>query len=177
MCMYVCIYIYIYIYICVFKYIYIYMYIATQQLVDRPLPSLPDHQGEASSTTAGVQTFHTYTCVYIYIYTHVYISLSIHVYIYIYTLYVFSLSWCHLECFGDARVCVDMNNQKVFKLLRPVRIARIHCPRFVSRVGLPRSLCLIGSLTAALRFFQGWVRKDTNLGLCYHHYYYYHYYA
>ena len=39
--------------------------------------------------------------------------------------------------------------------LHPDRIARIHCPRFVSRVGLPRSLCLIGSLTAALRFVQG----------------------
>ena len=34
---------------------------------------------------------------------------------------------------------------------------------------------LIGSLTAALRFSKGWVRKDTNLGCIHiHHYYYYH---
>ena len=33
------------------------------------------------------------------------------------------------------------------------------CPR----VGLPRNLLLIGSLTAALRFSKGWVRKDLNL--------------
>ena len=37
-------------------------------------------------------------------------------------------------------------------VLHPVHIARIHYPRFVPRVGLPRNLCLIGSLTAALRF-------------------------
>ena len=30
---------------------------------------------------------------------------------------------------------------------------------------LPRKLFLIGSLTAALRFSKGWVRKDANLGL------------
>ena len=49
--------------------------------------------------------------------------------------------------------------------LRPIRIARIRCPRFVPRVGLPRNLCSIGSLTAALRFSKGWVQKDANLGL------------
>ena len=49
--------------------------------------------------------------------------------------------------------------------LHPVRIARIRCPRFVPRVGLPRNLFLIGSLTTALRFSKGWVRKDANLGL------------
>ena len=38
-------------------------------------------------------------------------------------------------------------------------------PRFVPRVGLPRNLFLTGSLTAALRFSKGWVRKDANLGL------------
>ena len=48
--------------------------------------------------------------------------------------------------------------------LHLVRIARIHYPRFVPRVGLPRNLCLIGSLTAALRLSKGWVRKDANLG-------------
>ena len=49
--------------------------------------------------------------------------------------------------------------------LHPGRIARIHNPRFVPRVGLPRNLFLIGSLTAALRFSKGWVRRDANLGL------------
>ena len=49
--------------------------------------------------------------------------------------------------------------------VHPVRIARIRCPRFVPRVGLPRNRCLIGSLTAALRFSKGWVRNDANLGL------------
>ena len=49
--------------------------------------------------------------------------------------------------------------------VHPVRIARIHYPRFVPRVGLPRNFLLIGSLTAALRFSKGWVRKDANLGL------------
>ena len=34
---------------------------------------------------------------------------------------------------------------------------------FVPRVGLPRNLCLIGSLTAALRCSKSWVRKDLNL--------------
>ena len=53
--------------------------------------------------------------------------------------------------------------------LHPVRIARIRCPRFVPRVGSPRNLFLIGSLTAALRFSKGWVRKtrilDCELGV------------
>ena len=49
--------------------------------------------------------------------------------------------------------------------LHPVRIARIRLPRFVPRVGLPGNRCLIGSLTAALRFSKGWVRKDANLRL------------
>ena len=49
--------------------------------------------------------------------------------------------------------------------IHPVRIARIRCPRFVPRVGLPRSRFLTGSLTVALRFSKGWVRKDQNLGL------------
>ena len=40
-------------------------------------------------------------------------------------------------------------------VLHPVRIATIHCPRFVPRVGMPRNLFLIGSFTAALRFVQG----------------------
>ena len=52
-----------------------------------------------------------------------------------------------------------------YNMLHPVRIARIRCPRFVPRVGLPRNHLLIGSLTAALRFSKGWVRKDPNLGL------------
>ena len=47
----------------------------------------------------------------------------------------------------------------------PVRITRFHVPRFVPRVGLPRNLFLTGSLTAALGFSKGWVRKDANLGL------------
>ena len=47
----------------------------------------------------------------------------------------------------------------------PVRIARIHVTRLSPRVGLPRNLFLIGSLSAALRFSKGWVRKDPNLGL------------
>ena len=34
---------------------------------------------------------------------------------------------------------------------------------FCPRVGLPRNFILIGSLTAALRFSKGWVRKDLNL--------------
>ena len=44
-------------------------------------------------------------------------------------------------------------------------MARFHVTRFAPRVGLPRNLLLIGSLTAALRFSKGWVRKDSNLGL------------
>ena len=34
---------------------------------------------------------------------------------------------------------------------------------FVPRSGLPRNLCLIGSLTAALRCSKGWLRKYLNL--------------
>ena len=49
--------------------------------------------------------------------------------------------------------------------VQPVRIARFHITRFSPRVGLPRSLLLIGSLTAALRLSKGWVRKEANLGL------------
>ena len=30
---------------------------------------------------------------------------------------------------------------------------------------MPRTIYLVGNLTAALRFFKGWVRKDANLGL------------
>ena len=45
----------------------------------------------------------------------------------------------------------------------PVPITRFSLTIFVPRVGLPRNLCLIGSLTAALRFSKGSVRKDLNL--------------
>ena len=55
--------------------------------------------------------------------------------------------------------------QMIRERVHPVRIARIHYPRFVPRVGLPRNLFFIGGLTAALRFSKGWVRKDANLGL------------
>ena len=53
----------------------------------------------------------------------------------------------------------------ILVVVHPVRIARIRLPRFVPRVGLPRNLCLIGNLTAALRCCKGWVRKGANLGL------------
>ena len=55
------------------------------------------------------------------------------------------------------------NPWTVLARIHPVRIARFHVPRFSPRVGLPRDLFLIGSLTAALRFSKGWVRKDLNL--------------
>ena len=47
--------------------------------------------------------------------------------------------------------------------VHPVRIARIHYPRFSPRVGLPTKIHLIGNLTAALRFSKGWVRKYRDL--------------
>ena len=46
--------------------------------------------------------------------------------------------------------------------LHPVRIARIHYPRFVPRVGL--GFKEIRTLSA-LRVSKGWVRKDPNIGL------------
>ena len=49
-----------------------------------------------------------------------------------------------------------------WKVLHPVRIARIHYPRFVPRVGL--GFKEIRTLSA-LKTSKGWVRKDPNLGL------------
>ena len=47
-------------------------------------------------------------------------------------------------------------------IIHPVRIARIHYPRFVPRVGLRfKELRTL----SALRISKGWVRKDPNLGL------------
>ena len=48
-------------------------------------------------------------------------------------------------------------------LSHPVPIAIFCLTRSFPRVGLPRSLCFIGGLTAALRFSKGWVRKYHNL--------------
>ena len=47
--------------------------------------------------------------------------------------------------------------------LRPVPIATFSLGRHFPGVGLPRSLLLVGSLTAAPRFSKGWIRKDLNL--------------
>ena len=47
--------------------------------------------------------------------------------------------------------------------VQPVPITIFSLTRLFPRVGLPRDLCLIGSLTAALRFSKGWVRKYLNL--------------
>ena len=45
----------------------------------------------------------------------------------------------------------------------PIPITIFSLTRFLPRVGLPRNLFLIGSLTAALRLSKGWVRKYLNL--------------
>ena len=47
-------------------------------------------------------------------------------------------------------------------ILHPIRIAIIHYPRFVPRVG--SGFEKIRTLSA-LRLSNGWVRKDPNLGL------------
>ena len=47
--------------------------------------------------------------------------------------------------------------------LDPVPIAIFSLAILFTRVGLPGNLFLTGSLTAALRFSKGWVRKDLNL--------------
>ena len=53
--------------------------------------------------------------------------------------------------------------QSNYATLHPVPITIFSLTRLFPRVGLPRNLFLIGSLTAALRFSKGWVRKDLNL--------------
>ena len=47
--------------------------------------------------------------------------------------------------------------------VHPNPITIFSLTRLVPRVGLPRNLFLISSLTAALRCSKGWVRKDLNL--------------
>ena len=49
--------------------------------------------------------------------------------------------------------------------LHPVLITIFSLTILFPRVGLPRNLCLIGSLTAAPRFSKGWVRKDQNIAM------------
>ena len=48
-------------------------------------------------------------------------------------------------------------------IIHPVPITMLSLTILVPRGGLPRNRFSIGSLTAALRFYKGWVRKDLNL--------------
>ena len=98
-----------------------------------------------------------YICIYIYIYHYTCIHINIYIYIYTYT-----YTYIHIHTHAQ--------HAHTSTHLHPVRIARIRLPRVVPRVGLPRNLFLIGSLTAALRFSKGWVRQtrilDCELGVC-----------
>ena len=112
-----------------------------------------------------------YVCVHIYIYIYIYV-IMVTLYIYIYTQTCLIMI---MVCFLYVRVnshsdtmyfCCYCFPVPKAAALHPVRIARIRCPRFVPRVGLPRNLCLIGCLMAALRFSKGWVRiLDCELGV------------
>ena len=136
------------------KYVYIYIYIHTH---------IPIY------TYAYIYIYaHVYICVYIYIYIHTYIYIYmgyIHIYIYIHIIYIY-IYGTHPTIATPPSVTWKPSFSAPHRaVIHPVRIARIPYPRFVPRVGLPRNLFLIGSLTAALRFSKGWVRKDANLGL------------
>ena len=84
-------------------------------------------------------------CIYIYIHVCLYTCIYTYTYIYIYTSLSLSI---YIYIYTHMYMCT------IF-----------HVTRFSPRVGLPRNLFLIGSLTAALRLSKGWVRKDPNLGL------------
>ena len=131
---------------------------------------------------------YVYICIYMYIYTYIYIyiylSLSIYIYIYPPVTHVpgnGKAAGCHREAFGSVGAPPKMllgcsgDSSGAFEShdllagmgysvpLHPVPITIFSLTRLLPRVGLPRNLFLIGSLTAALRFSEGWVRKDLNL--------------
>ena len=97
----------------------------------------------------------TYCNIYIYIciyrYMHIYIYICIYMYVCIY-IYIHTCAYIYIYI--------------IIILIHPVRKARIHYPKVVPRVGLPRNLSLTGSLTAALRFSKGWVRMITGILDC-----------
>ena len=90
------------------------------------------------------------------------ISLSLSIYIYIYMRRIYTCPCWHgipprrAACWGLAAAGSRRGSS-----LHPVRIARIHYPRFAPRVGLGSKE--IRTLSA-LRISKGWVRKDPNLG-------------
>ena len=77
-----------------------------------------------------------------------YVSLSLYIYIYIhiypnnYPVHL-STSGISSAAFGKMALISPQTHNDVHS----VRIARIRCPRFVPRVGLPRHLFLIGNNT------------------------------
>ena len=81
-----------------------------------------------------------------YIYIYIYISIC---YIYIYIYIGDPLRFINLGAKGVAAKNFGSFSQAH---VHPVRIVRFHVTRLSPRVGLPRNLFLIGSLTAALRF-------------------------
>ena len=116
-------------------------------------------------------SLYIYIYIYIHTYTHIYISLSLSlslslcIYIYIYI---------EREREREKRPCgpqgthtlsdgfltlPESPNKYKHKTTTTIFSLTVSFPR----VGLPRNLFLIGSLTAGLRFSKGWVRKDLNL--------------
>ena len=169
-CMYVCMYIYIYIYIHTCVYIYIYTHTHVQLCISLSL----------------VMYMCTYLSLSLYIYIYIF-TCSMYVYIYIYTYiyingqqasgrfsrrleeprrglphYALRAAVAELRVIFEIRGAGSRNGQNQARV-HPVPITRFSLKIFCPRVGLPRNLCLIGSLTAALRFSKGWVRKDLNI--------------
>ena len=109
-----------------------------------------------------------YTYIYIYIYTYIH---SLYYTCYIYATYVYIMHTIHrsaaaarrAEAVGHRRRGPHGALHSAKGGVHAVLITRLSLTRFVPRVGLPRNLFVIGSLTAALRFSKGGVRTDLNL--------------
>ena len=112
-----------------------------------------------------------YICIYIYIHLYIYIQRERERFIYLFILICIFIQICiYIYIYVWVSVLARCSPHRALARLsparvRPIRIPRIRLPRFVPRVGLPRKPLLIGNLTAALRLFKGWVRKDANVGL------------
>ena len=128
-----------------------------------------------------------YHIIYIYIYMYTYTYIDIYTYIYIY--YWVQRAYPHQMSLVPRQPhrCYDVR-VRASHVLHPVRIARINpghldvscrlaaactpsshsknsATKICSKGWVAQKPFLIGSLTAALRFSKGWVRKDANLGL------------
>ena len=98
------------------------------------------------------------------------LHVSLFIYIFFVAVFLFRVSFF----FAETHMCIMYHVSYMFcnlswimldqtGMVHPVPVTIFLLTQLFPRLGLPRSLFLIGRLTAALRFSKGWIRKDLNL--------------